>query len=213
MAVVFLPTGLHAKEGSSAQGKINDGIYVSAQGDFSLLVPEFKLKRTIEEGRRGQQICLRLYDGAGDLFRMEICPLPDNLFEVFTTGGEVILIDFFNRTVMPNFRQECPKALIIDQDCLVLNNQQNAYFFLVDLPQSASLGESKDEQKWDTMRGALVFLSGKNLIILSYQTDAAFSSKPKPHVREIKARYSQVLIRAAHSLRFEHSSEQEQSAH
>lgn len=65
--------------------------------------------------------------------------------------------DYFNTVAMPLFSSRAPKGIHIVREEFLGQDENRAYFALIDLPEGSALADPKKNKKFDSLKALLIF--------------------------------------------------------
>ncbi len=175
--------------------------FFSKRDHFSVQPPLFFNKPKIHREQRNGNVLITMTDDIGTLFRIEQIALDSSE----RSRPNFVLLKNCLDWVTATIKAALPKAEILDQEILELDNKNLAQLCLFDFPQGSILIDQQNKERFNSMRGSLIFIRDNKYIVLGYQTDLTFTNPDFfPHeVKGVYKRYRTDLINAANSFRIE----------
>lgn len=202
---VLLPLSLSLMSMKTRKGKIKEGRYYSANGSFSFVPPSIMMKPTINEEVDNDLVTTYIQDDFGTLVRLEKLTLPEEYIQIIREKEQEFLDGFFEEGLLPHFQAVVPDAKVLDHEMVKLSEDREGSFTMVDMPKGSLLVSKQTKERFDSMRGVLIFFANRDLVIASYQTDLTFNGDFPYEYENVKNRYCSELVNAAISYREENS--------
>lgn len=154
---------------ASLRGKVIDERYYDPKGWFSVETSKF-YQRNIEEIGNERVSGVIFYGELGGLKRFEASqhPMISEWAADAKQDRDQIKFMFYEAGLEP-INESYPGTTILHEDFVTLDDNNVAYFVILNIPQGGSLMHVETKQHLDSTRGFLVYLDGHQLVSLSYE--------------------------------------------
>jgi hypothetical protein len=152
------------------KGRLVDDHYYDSNGWFYVKIRPAD-RHQIQEHATPNLSAVSFQDNMGGLIRFEVIPISnEDLVEAkkCLDGNPAIYKNIFLESYLPTIVSRFPGTKIIHEE-MVSENNENQAFFLLDIPGGGTSFNSTTGRQTDSFRGFLIFLSGNQLVVESFQ--------------------------------------------
>ncbi|MFC1536453.1 hypothetical protein ACFL48_01400 [Pseudomonadota bacterium] len=153
---------------TSTHEQRSDDRYISPLDNFSVPIPKGAGQRVQDKNDENGGM-VSFHDDFGSLRSIFYIRLSPKTLKIQNDPEKqrANLKGFLNEYAMRwLIRPNSPDASILHQEHLKMDNH-NAYFALISIPSGSTMFDAKANKRYDTKRGALIFVRGKFLYMLS----------------------------------------------
>lgn len=144
---------------ATTKGTVGGGKYQSPLENFTVALPNWtNLKIRDQNGDNSGSVSF--HDDLGNLSAITYSRLPADTATTFKDDEKryAAYRDYFNNIAVPVFSSRAAaKSIRMVREELLDDGKNKVYFALIDLPEGSALTDPKKNQRFDAMKGLLIF--------------------------------------------------------
>lgn len=180
---------------ATTKGKISSGKYESPMGNFSVLLPNF-LGLNVQDQNDEYGGRVSMHGDFGDLWAVTYLRLPEsaNALHRNLSERDASYRSFITDLQMQDlFLRASSQAKIVHEEYLYKDDKR-AYFAVVNIPEGSVLVDMKNNKRFDSVRGLLVFSKNGFMYMLESEINSIFSQVNSSSLRKKEIESSQASL-------------------
>ena len=160
---------------ATTNGTIAGGKYQSPLNNFSVALPNWaNLKISDQNDANGGSVSF--HDDLGNLWAITYLRLPADSDATFTDNKKryAAYRDYFNSIAVPAFFSRTSKGIRTVREEFLDEGKNKVYFALIDLPKGSVLIDPKKNQRFDAIKGLLIFDRNGFMYMLENEMSSVF---------------------------------------
>ncbi len=143
---------------ATTKGSISGGKYQSPLNNFTVALPNWTNLK-IRDQNDDNSGSVAFHDDLGNLSAITYLRLPADSDATFKDHEKryAAYRDYFNNVAVPAFSSRAAKGMRTVREELLDDGKNKVYFALIDLPEGSTLADSKKNQRFDAIKGLLIF--------------------------------------------------------
>ena len=143
---------------ATTKGTAGGGKYQSPLNNFTVALPNWTNLK-IRDQNDGNSGSVSFHDDLGNLSAITYLRLPADAVTTFKDDEKryAAYRDYFNNVAVPVFSGRAAKGMRTVREELLDDGKNKIYFALIDLPEGSALADPKKNQRFDAMKGLLIF--------------------------------------------------------
>ncbi len=143
---------------ATTKGTVGGGKYQSPLNNFTVALPNWTNLK-IRDQNDDNSGSVSFHDDLGNLSAITYSRLPADAATTFRDSEKryAAYRDYFNNVAVPVFSSRAAKGMRTVREELLDDGKNKVYFALIDLPEGSALLDSKKNQRFDAMKGLLIF--------------------------------------------------------
>lgn len=160
---------------ATTKGTVGDGKYQSPLNNFTVALPNWSNLK-IRDQNDDNSGSVSFHDDLGNLSAMTYSRLSADAATTFKDNEKryEAYRDYFNNVAVPVFSSRAAKGMRTVREELLDDGKNKVYFVLIDLPEGSALADPKKNQRFDAMKGLLIFDRNGFIYMVEHEMSSVF---------------------------------------
>ena len=160
---------------ATTKGTVGGGKYQSPLNNFTVPLPNWTNLK-IRDQNDDNSGSVSFHDDLGNLSAITYSRLPADAATTFKDSEKryAAYRDYFNNVAVPAFSSRAAKGMRTVREELLDDGKNKVYFALIDLPEGSALVDPKKNQRFDAMKGLLIFDRNGFIYMVEHEMSSIF---------------------------------------
>lgn len=160
---------------ATTKGTVGGGKYQSPLNNFTVALPNWTNLK-IRDQNDDNSGSVSFHDDLGNLSAITYSRLPADSDATFKDNEKryAAYRDYFNNVAVPVFSSRAAKGMRTVREEFLDDGKNKIYFVLIDLPEGSALADPKKNQRFDAMKGLLIFERNGFIYMVEHEMSSVF---------------------------------------